>query len=124
MCNFTVYCLLMICLLTDNCLFRSRTVELFGEKPDFNPFKNNNNQIEKSPKKQKENNMECKYEPKSKLFYFTAFPLLLTSEPKCNFDKIQNLQPPLNYNFLTLKRVATFRAATSWLQRHFCSPQR
>jgi len=51
-------------------------VELFGEKPDFNPFKNNNNQIEKSPKKQKENNMECKYEPKSKLFYFTAFPSL------------------------------------------------
>ena len=34
-------------------LFRSRTVELFGEKPDFNPFKNNNNQIEKLPKKQK-----------------------------------------------------------------------
>ena len=82
-------------------LFRSRTVELFGEKPDINPFKNNNNQIEKLPKKQKN-------EPKSKLFYFTASPLLLTSKPKCNFDKIQNLQSPLNYN---LKRVATSRAA-------------
>jgi len=48
-CNFTVYCDMF----THRQLFRSRTVELFGEKPDFNPFKNNNNQIEKLPKKQK-----------------------------------------------------------------------
>ena len=74
-------------------LFRSRTVELFGEKPDFNPFKNNNNQIEKLPKKQKK--IIWNVSTNQNLNYFILqLSLLLTSEPKCNFNKIQNLQPP------------------------------
>ena len=52
--------LLMICLLTDNCSDLGQCNCLDKKKPDFsNSFNNNNNQIEKLPKKQKKINMEC-----------------------------------------------------------------
>ncbi len=71
-------------------LFRSRTVELFGEKPDFNPFKNNNNQIEKLPKKQKKIIWNVSTN-QNLLYSFTSselqFPDFETScnLPNCNF---------------------------------------